>query len=132
MSKRRRSRELALSMLFQMEINKDWTVSDKIAKINEKAKGDEYISSYAIKIIDGLVKDKDKIDNLIRQFSENWSFERISIIDKSILRMAIVELYLSTPKTAVINEALEIADKYGEKESKSFVNGLLDKISFNL
>lgn len=115
-----------------MDINQDWLASDKFEKINTRAKGDKYISDYAVKIIDGFVQKKEKIDNLIREFSQNWSFERISTIDKSILRMAITELYLTTPKTAVINEALEIADKYGEKDSKSFVNGLLDKISFNL
>jgi len=107
MGKRRRAREMALTLIYQMEIKDEW-------------------------MLKGVLKNKDKIDNLITKFSENWSFDRISIIDKSILRMAISELYMATPKTAVINEALELAEKYGEQDSKSFINGLLDTISCNL
>jgi transcription antitermination protein NusB len=132
MSKRRRSREIAFSLIYQMEINDQWTISNHTDNLKKLAKGDDYIGDYALRIIDIVLNNKEKIDNLISQYSKNWSFERISIVDKSILRMAISELYLATPKTAVINEALEIADKYGEKDSKSFINGLLDTISLNL
>ena len=132
MSKRRRSREVALSLIYQMEIKEDWTIAEKTEIIKKLAKGDGYISDYTIKIIESVINNKVRIDDLIANNSQNWSFDRISIIDKSILRMAISELFMSTPKTAVINEAIEIADKYGEKDSKSFINGILDTIAFNL
>ena len=123
---------MALSIIYQMEITGDWSAADKINSIEKQSKEDKYISDYAIKIIEHVVKDKEKIDKLITKFSNNWSFDRISVIDKSVLRLGIAELLMYTPKTAVINEALEITDKYGEKDSKPFINGLLDTISCNL
>jgi len=132
MSKRRRAREIAFTLLFQMEIKDLWVISDHTETLQKLVKGDAYIEDYARSIIEKFLNDKERIDRLISQFSKNWTFDRISVVDKSILRMSITEFYLTTPKTAVINEALEIADKYGEKDSKSYINGLLDTISLNL
>jgi N utilization substance protein B len=130
MTKRRIAREMALSTIYRMEVTGDWTFSD--TNIDKQAKNDKYVSDYAIKIIRKVIELKSQIDTLIAKFSHNWSFDRISVVDKSVLRIAIAEFFMTTPKTVVINEALEIVDTYSEKNSKPFINALLDTISLNL
>jgi transcription antitermination protein NusB len=132
MGKRRRAREITLSILYGMETKSEWSLSPFIEEIKRQTKNDNQIYDYSFKILETILMKKEKIDNLIKKYSQNWSFDRISIIDKGILRIAIAEFYMYTPKTAVINEALEIAEIYGEMDSKSFINALLDIISLNL
>lgn len=129
MGKRRESRELALELLFMMD------VADESADVSVE----NYLRSreilpdvreFAIKLKDGVAKHKEDIDKVISKTSENWEIGRMSIVDRNILRMAVFEfLYLKEASIKIIiNEAIEIAKKYSTEESGRFINGVLDKI----
>lgn len=140
MGVRRRAREQSLQFLYQIDLKYDsfdinnlqneleqfWSSRDKPVDIK--------IRQFSNIISIGTVENRDTIDDLISRYSANWKISRISKIDKQILRMAIFELiYLhDVPKSVVINEAIEIAKKYGSEESSSFINGILDRIKNDL
>ncbi len=133
MGVRRLGRILALSSLYQYEIT-----GEKIEKIMEfdwfGKEIPEEAETFAKTLIKGTIENLEKIDSLIKSYSQNWSFDRISPVDKSILRFSIYSLiYLNKeiPPTVTINEAVELAKKYGSEKSYKFVNGLLDKIYKN-
>ena len=86
---------------------------------------------FIIRIVDGVIKNIDEIDNIIIKISDKWDIKRISNIDLSILRIAIYEMKFDneTPINIVINEAIEIAKEYGTDNSSLFVNGILGKLA---
>ena len=124
---RRKSRELALQILFQQ----DFTQSDleKLDTSSWQSQSDETAREYAQELISHAIKHEAAIEKLIRRFTEHWRLERIAAVDRNILRMAIAEIvYTDTPNVVVIDEAIEIARKYGSEKSPEFVNGILDAI----
>ena len=121
-------REEAFKMIYSMQIQKVENKEEQIElyiesnNINNK-EAQEYIKDVAL----GIEKYQENIDNQIKQnLKENWRIERISKIDLSILRLAIYEIEI--PYKVAINEAVELAKKYGEDTSKNFVNGILASI----
>lgn len=124
-------REEAFKMIYSMQIQKVENKEEQIElyiesnNINNK-EAQEYIKDVAL----GIEEYQEKIDNQIKQnLKENWKIERISKIDLSILRLAIYEIeYKEIPYKVAINEAVELAKKYGEDTSKNFVNGILASI----
>ena len=124
-------REEAFKMIYSMQIQKVENKEEQIElyiesnNINNK-EAQEYIKDVAF----GIEKHQENIDNQIKQnLKENWRIERISKIDLSILRLAIYEIeYKEIPYKVAINEAVELAKKYGEDTSKNFVNGILASI----
>lgn len=85
---------------------------------------------YALELLRGVMRNVDHIDTLIRKSASNWRIERIASTDRNILRVAVCEMLFSVdaPDQVVINEAVEIAKRYGTEESSSFVNGVLDAV----
>jgi len=85
--------------------------------------------SFAEELIHGVIKDIDLIDDVVKRFTENWTFERIAKVDLAILRLAIFELMRRNdiPPIVTINEAVDIAKSFSTDESKRFVNGILDR-----
>lgn len=124
-------REEAFKVIYSMQIQKVENKEEQIElyiesnNINNK-EAQEYIKDVAF----GIEKHQENIDNQIKQnLKENWRIERISKIDLSILRLAIYEIeYKEIPYKVAINEAVELAKKYGEDTSKNFVNGILASI----
>ena len=124
-------REETFKMIYSMQIQKVENKEEQIElyiesnNINNK-EAQEYIKDVAF----GIEKHQENIDNQIKQnLKENWRIERISKIDLSILRLAIYEIeYKEIPYKVAINEAVELAKKYGEDTSKNFVNGILASI----
>jgi N utilization substance protein B len=88
------------------------------------------IIDYSRLLLSGVIQQKESIDNSIETASEHWKLGRITYIDRSILRLAVFEMLFSldVPPKVAIDEALEMAKKYGNEESKDFINGILDKI----
>jgi N utilization substance protein B len=131
---RRKSRELAMQMLFQADIGKQ--TPDQVRATFWRA-GDEVASE-----VRGFAEDLfrvanahlGQIDELIAQNSRHWRIERMPAVDRNLLRMAIGEMlgFKSTPFPIVINEALEIARRYSAPESINFLNGMLDSIARSL
>jgi len=86
--------------------------------------------AFADALVRGSKQQQGKIDQLLAQYTEHWDLDRMAVVDRNILRMAVYELLWApdVPPKAVINEAIEIAKKFGTKESSRFINGLLDRI----
>lgn len=129
MGKRRESRELALELLFMVDIV-DESANVSVQNYLQSREILPDVREFALKLEDGVVKHKKDIDEIISKTAENWEISRMSIVDRNILRIAVFEfLYLKEASIKVIiNEAIEIAKKYSTEESGRFINGVLDKI----
>lgn len=128
-SHRRKSRELLLQALFQSEFVNNAKLDDSLKNLKALFGIDPEAYQYAECLAQSYDLHKPDIDALLKDLSNNWSLERMATVDKNILRLALVELkyFEGTPPQVVIDEAIEIAKKYGSTDSASFVNGLLDK-----
>ncbi|MGF2617026.1 transcription antitermination factor NusB [Rossellomorea vietnamensis] len=124
--KRRTAREKALQALFQMDMS-GMTAEEALTNIYEDAPSDEYLDS----LVNGAADNKEKIDGLIKENLEKWSFDRLAKVDRNILRVAVFELLEvnDVPNKVVINEAIEIAKSYGDDQSGKFINGVLSKVN---
>lgn len=129
MGGRRLSREMTLKVLFQIDLA-NANMEEALKYAFENNKFSEEIKEFVLLLVKGVVSNLSEIDKIIINYAKNWSLERITNIDRNILRVAIYEiLYLdNVPKNVSINEAVELAKKYGTKSSFSFVNGVLGKI----
>lgn len=127
---RRQARELALQILFQTEFAPQISSKTFLEVFEESL--DSEVTSYADLLIKGVQDNKAAIDSKIQASSAHWKVERMATIDRNILRVAVYEMkFASEPikENIAINEAVEIAKKFGTTDSGSFVNGLLDQVS---
>ncbi len=126
---RRKARELALQMLFQYDIagNEPSTI---ILTFEELQKARPPIRDFAVKLLEGTVLHLEKIDGMIVAQAENWRISRMAVVDRNIIRMSIYEFLHEpeTPKLVIIDEAIEIAKRFGTQKSSQFINGILDGI----
>ncbi|WP_242143733.1 MULTISPECIES: N utilization substance protein NusB [unclassified Bacillus cereus group] len=129
--KRRTARERAMQALYQMDITGE--LEPKVAVENTLDEGEE-TNEFLDSLVGGFVEHKETIDELIRQNLKKWKLERISIVDRSILRLAVYEMkYMEEiPHNVTINEAIEIAKTFGDEESRRFINGVLSNIKDTL
>ena len=129
MGKRRAARELALKFLYQTEFNSNSSDSE-LNSFCERANVSEEIQDFTQTLIKNIFFHKKEVDGLLKKISANWVPDRMAMIDKNILRLGICELLFdsTTPPKVVINEAVEIAKKFGTEESPDFINGILDKV----
>ncbi|MBZ5514144.1 MAG: transcription antitermination factor NusB [Acidobacteriia bacterium] len=133
MASRRKARELALQMLFQWEMG-GHSPQHVVSTFLRNQKIDEEVERFAQALFEGTVAEVETLDHLMREHSEHWRLERMAAVDRNLLRVALYELrhYPETPPAVVINEALEIARRFSDKDSVEFVNGVLDAIRRNL
>ena len=138
MGHRRKSREYALQALYMYELRATELDAGRHELLeNVEALGwvdadiPETIKTFAIDLIKGTINKITEIDELIDKYSKNWKFERLTIVDKSILRIAICEMLNAdgTPPVIIIDEAIELAKVYGGDGSGQFINGILDAIN---
>ena len=129
--KRRRSREYALQILFQLELTGN-KLSDQVLDEfwEDNNEGDE-VKNFTYDIVSSTLENLEAIDRTIQKAAEHWIMERMAAIDRNILRAATYELLYRSdiPTSVVINEALEVAKKYSTIDSAPFINGILDKIA---
>jgi len=133
MGRRRKAREETLRILFRLEFeNKQ--IEKTLNQYWESKKTSEEIKEYSTWLVNGIISDQAKIDNIIQQVSEHWRISRMALVDRNILRMAVFELLYeeNIAPAIVINEAIEIAKKYSGDEAATFVNGILDAIRKDL
>jgi N utilization substance protein B len=131
-SHRRKSRELILQSLFQIEFLNNLNLKKSLLNLKQIFAIEKEVFDFSSRIADAYDLHSDEIDNLIKTASKNWKLDRMSHVDKNILRMAVAEIMFledETPTPVVINESLEIAKKYSTQESASFINGILDQIA---
>ncbi len=129
MGKRRSSRELALKFLYQFELNKG-DLDEQIRLFLEQNSSQEDVENFMKELVVSLIDKMEEIDEIIQKFSDHWILDRMTVIDRNILRMGTCELLFNfpTPPKVVINEAIDIAKKYGNEDSPEFINGILDKV----
>jgi len=116
--RRRRARELILRALFQRDF------------VGEEGELERPTDPYVSEVLEGIEAHRPKIDRLIEERAEGWPLERLHSVDRNILRLAIYELLYreDIPPEVAINEAVELAKKYGTERSPAFINGILDRI----
>jgi N utilization substance protein B len=126
---RRKSREFALQVLYQLNITQQ-DILTALAQFQEHflsgGKADEFLK----RLVSGVLEHCQELDRLIEQYSENWRLDRINMIDRNILRIALFELFYceDIPPKVSINEAIDLGKRYGSEDSGSFINGILDRI----
>ncbi|MFP2930394.1 transcription antitermination factor NusB [Pyxidicoccus sp. 3LG] len=136
MGARRTGRERALQALYQLEmapatvaeaLESAWTAS-------EETKRDPDAVRFARELVEGVQAHREEIDQLIERHSHNWRLDRMSRIDRNVLRLGIFELKYrpDIPRKVSINEAVELGKNFGTEESSAFVNGLLDRVAVAL
>ena len=135
MGTRRKSRELALQMLFQADMGKQQ--SDEVRRTFWSGRGEVGIEvqGFAEDLFRVAMDRAAEIDSLIERHAEHWRMDRMAAaVDRNVLRAAVAELlgFPSTPRAVVINEALEIARKFSSPESVQFINGVLDSVGRDL
>lgn len=131
MRKRSVSREHALKLLYQLEITRRELpqLIEEYWKYEEVS--DDEVIAYANDLLKGIVGKLKAIDDKVAKYATNWQLKRMAIIDRNVLRLGLYELMfteIEMPPKVAINEAIELAKKYGDLESGKFVNGILDKI----
>lgn len=129
MRKRTLARECALKILYRIEISRDSLEISMEDFWSREAAGKE-VRAFADSLAKGTMGNLSRIDGIISKYADNWGIKRMAVIDKNVLRLGTFELlYMDEiPPKVSINEAIDLAKKYGDVDSGKFVNGILDKI----
>mgnify|MGYP003304135564 CR=1 FL=1 len=127
---RSQAREQAFKLLYSVEVQQDYSEEQINLYIENNEITNEQIKEYILSTLHGIKENKDGIDELIKtNLKEDWELERLPKINVSLLRLAIYEIiYKKIPYKVAINEAVELAKKYGEDNARSFINGILASI----
>lgn len=129
MSRRSRAREVVLQILYQDDLNPDRRLSDDDDFMRRRLRGDESLIAFAKSLLSGVRRNRGELDPLLAERTENWSIERMAVTDRNVLRLGAFELlYSDTPPRVAINEAVDLARRFGSKHSFQFVNGILDHV----
>jgi N utilization substance protein B len=121
-----------MQMLFQWDMSRQDPTKLE-AKFWRAAKASDTTQAFANKLFEGAAKRADELDALIVEHAQNWRLERLAIIDRAVLRLAIYELRIAeTPPKVVLNEAVDLAKKFSSEDAGAFVNGILDAVSKSL
>ncbi len=127
--RRSKSRECALQVLFQLNITKQEPAT-ALSQFQEHFSPGGEADDFTRRLVLGVLEHRRELDRLIERYSENWRLDRINIIERNILRMALFELLHceEIPPKVTMNEAIDLAKRYGSEDSGSFINGILDRI----
>lgn len=143
MGARRTARERALQALYGMEMSRAnpgdaleqaWVSASQDPDAKKDADADPAAKKFALELVEGVSAHLKEIDDLLQEHSHNWRLDRMSRIDRNVLRLAVFELMHrdDIPRKVTINEAIELGKNFGNEESSSFINGLLDRIAVAL
>jgi N utilization substance protein B len=130
MARRSRAREVALQALYQRDQNRSFTQDDAVRFLARRLLNPELLE-LGKSLYFGVLEHLIEIDGRLSSVADNWSVERMAVVDRNVLRLGIFELYHGpgTPFKVVLDEAIELAKRYGTEESPSFVNGILDRVA---
>lgn len=129
MTTRRRVREILLQILYEEDLNpvRSETVADEF--LARRMRKNKPLVAFGQGLLAGIRKNRREIDEMLGNNASNWSVKRMTVVDRNILRLAAYEmLYENLPPPVAINEAIELAKRYGHENSGQFVNGILDRI----
>jgi len=128
MSKRSRAREVALQALFQEDLNPRDS-RDQLAPFVNARLQEQQLQEFATTLVLGVLRNQGELDELLASKADNWSLSRMAATDRNVLRLGAYEMrYTDTPNRVAINEAVELAKRFGSGQSSQFVNGILDKL----
>ncbi len=129
MKKRTRGRELALQLLYQMDLRRS-DLADEVQPFLKTEEADGEARQFALRLVKGVRENQSEIDQRIQAVAQNWDIGRMALIDRNVLRVATYELLWckDIPPKVAINEAIELGKRYSTQNSGAFVNGILDKI----
>lgn len=129
MRKRRKSRERALQVLYQWDVTGQ-DAAKTLSQMEEHFSPGPGKDEFAERIVLGVLNHHEEIDRLIEKVSENWRLDRMTVIDRNLLRLATFELRYcdDIPPKVALNEAIDLGKRFGSEESGSFINGVLDRI----
>lgn len=130
MGSRRKAREVALQFLYQLDLHEADDPTPHEGEFWQRHPVDPHTQAFAEMLVRGTKQHQAKIDQLLAHYADHWELDRMAVVDRNILRMGVYELLWQpgVPAKAAINEAIEIAKKFGTTESSRFINGVLDRI----
>jgi N utilization substance protein B len=127
MSRRSRAREVALQVLFQDDLNPGVSPASADAFLCSRLKQDD-LAEFARSLVAGVRRNRGELDALLTRTADHWGLDRMAATDRNVLRLGAFEiLYSDTPGRVAINEAVELAKRFGSSHSAQFVNGILDR-----
>jgi transcription antitermination factor NusB len=130
MGRRRQARELALQLLYELDVRGEADAGPVIDAFWTRQRAHDEVRAFADALVRGVKAHQPKIDELIGRFAEHWELDRMAVVDRNVLRAGIWELLwgVDVPSKVAINEALEIVRRFSTEESTRFINGLLDRV----
>lgn len=133
MGLRREARELALKALYSIDLN-PMTPHAAVENVPESRRSSQQSKEFAELLVAGVIGNRSAIDERIATSSKNWAISRMARVDLNLIRMAVYELLFcpDIPKSVTLNEAIEVAKKFGSEDSPPFVNGILDEVAASL
>ena len=129
--KRRKAREFALQVLFQLDIRKEKPTLTLFKRFWTEHESDDEVRAFTEEIVTGTYKHLKAVNAKVLACAKNWTLDRMAVVDRNVLRMAAYEILyrMDIPPSVTINEAIELAKKFGTDESGAFVNGILDSLA---
>ena len=128
MANRSRAREVAVQALFQEDLNPRDS-QDQLAPFVEARLKDKGLREFATSLVLGVLRNQTELDTVLSEKADNWSLDRMAATDRAVLRLGAYEIrYADTPGRVAINEAVDLAKRFGSTNSSQFVNGILDKL----
>jgi N utilization substance protein B len=152
MGQRRKARECALQVLYMLDAQLDWSgpassgpeegsargatelLGEQLRFFWQEFDGEPEVRAFAESLIHGVLRERATLDDLITRYSRNWRLERMARVDRNVLRLATYELKFlpEIPKRVTLNEAIELAKRFGAEDSGAFINGILDRVCQDL
>src|SRR6478752_3162233 len=128
MARRSRAREVALQVLYQDDLNPLHNPADDERFVRNRLHAPELVE-FAASLVAGVRRNRQQLDDRLAQTADHWSLQRMAATDRNVLRLGAFEiLYSDTPRNVAINEAVELAKRFGTRQSAQFVNGILDRL----
>jgi N utilization substance protein B len=128
MARRTRAREVALQVLYQDDLNPRHNPADDVTFVKNRLQGEELVA-FSESLIAGVRRNRGELDQVLSQTADHWSLDRMAATDRNVLRLGAYEIiYADTPGRVAINEAVELAKRFGSRQSAQFVNGILDRL----
>jgi len=128
MSRRSRAREIVLQVLYEDDLNPDRNLATADQFLARRLNHEKELVDFARELLAGVRRNRGELDRLLTERADNWSLDRMAVTDRNVLRLGAYEiLHSDTPQRVAINEAVELAKRFGARQSPQFVNGILDR-----
>lgn len=129
MPRRSRARQVVLQLLYEDDLNPQHNMAASDRFLCQRLRNDSDLVGFARSLLSGVRRNRRELDQMLAANADNWSLDRMAVTDRNVLRMGVYEiLHADTPGPVAINEAVELAKRFGTRQSAQFVNGILDRL----